>query len=89
MFGRSTNDISEVLMRMQDEARVVCKHNQSQMARQMAEWMSNDRRFDNIPDKHRLARDAMDARSHGRVLDMTPQQQSNANTYFGHIVRQA
>jgi hypothetical protein len=36
------------------------------MVKRMAEWMQNDRRFDNIMDKQSLAREAMDCRSHGK-----------------------
>ncbi|MCP3382857.1 hypothetical protein NLM31_21045 [Bradyrhizobium sp. CCGUVB4N] len=71
MFGRTTNDLSETLMKMQDEARIACKHNQTEMARKMAAWMKEDRRFDSIPDKVKLAKEAMDARSRGRVLNLT------------------
>ena len=88
MFGRTTNDISETLMRMHDEARIVCKHNQTAMATKMAGWMAEDRRFDNIPDKARLARDAMDARAHGRVLNLVEPVTSGANSHVGYVVRQ-
>ncbi|WP_426418476.1 hypothetical protein [Bradyrhizobium genosp. A] len=88
MFGRTTNDISETLMKMHDEARIVCKHNQTEIARRMAEWMTEDRRFDFIPDKTKLAREAMDARAHGRVLNLTEPVRSNANSCVGYVVRQ-
>jgi hypothetical protein len=87
MFGNTTDHMAEVLMRMQDEARVVCKHNQSMMAQQMARWMGQDRRFDSVRDKVALAREAMDCRSHGRTLDLSPRQRSNANSTIGTVVR--
>jgi hypothetical protein len=72
MYGKSTEDIAQVLTSMQEEARIVCRYNQTEMAQQMAEWMANDRRFDGIKDKHALAVDVMDARQHGRQIDLTP-----------------
>lgn len=78
MFGRTTTDIAATLQAMQDRARVECKHNQTAMAQKMAQWMSDDRRFDSIPDKVKLAREAMDARSHGRRLDLTPTYETHA-----------
>ena len=71
MYGRTTNDIAETLMRMHDEARVQCRFDQNQIADRMAQWMAQDRRFDGIRDKLRLANEAMDARSHGRELDLS------------------
>ena len=88
MFGKTTNDISETLMKMHDEARIDCKHNQAAIAQRMAEWMGSDRRFDSFPDKVKLARDAMDARTHGRVLNLTEPVRSGANSYVGYTVRQ-
>ena len=70
MFRKNTADISATLMKMHDQARVVCNHNHTQMARQMAEWMAQDRRFDHIQDKVAFAADAMDARSHGRTINV-------------------
>jgi hypothetical protein len=78
MFGRTTNDIAATLMSMHDAARVECKHDQYAMARQMAQWMADDRRFDSVPDKEALAREAMDCRSHGRTLDLSGRMQSGA-----------
>ena len=87
MYGRTTKDVAATLQHMQEEARTVCRNNQGQMAKQMATWMAQDRRFDGVPDKERLARDAMDARSHGRVLDLTPRMTSGANSTPGYISR--
>ncbi len=88
MFGKTSNDISATLMAMHDQARVACKHNQTAIAQRMAEWMSQDRRFDEFKDKQKLARNAMDARSHGRVLDLVEPVRSNANSPVGYVVRQ-
>ena len=71
MFGNTTNDISATLMAMHDRARLECNYNQYAIAPKMASWMNNDRRFDAFPDKLRLANEAMDARSHGRELDLS------------------
>jgi hypothetical protein len=71
MFGRTTTDIEQTLTRMIEEARAVCHHDQYQMPVLMAKWMSEDRRFDGIPDKQKLAAEAMDAKSHGRELDLS------------------
>ncbi len=87
MFGKTTDDISEVLMRMQDEARIACRHDQRAMALKMADWMANDRRFDGIRDKAAFAREAMDARSHGRMIDLTTRERSNATGPVGYVSR--
>jgi hypothetical protein len=71
MFGRNTDDIARTLTQMQNQARIECRHNQTAMAKQMAAWMADDRRFDSIENKEAFALDAMDARSHGRELDLT------------------
>jgi hypothetical protein len=71
MFGKTTDDIAQTLMHMQDEARTACRHDQYAMVKRMAEWMAQDRRFDSIPDKQALAREAVDCRSHGRELDLS------------------
>jgi hypothetical protein len=87
VFGKTTDDIAQTLMHMQDEARITCKHDQYAMVRAMAEMMSNDRRFDSIPDKQALAREAMDCRSHGRQLDLTGRMTSGANAPVGYVSR--
>jgi hypothetical protein len=71
MFGRKTSDIEQVLTAMHDQARVVCKHNQYAMAKQIAEWLRDDRRFDSIKNKEAFAAEAMDCRRSGRELDLT------------------
>ena len=88
MFGRTTNDIATTLMQMQDEARTVCRHNQGAMVKQMASWMADDRRFDSIADKEALAREAMDARSHGRTLNLTKPYKPNTSGPVGYTSRQ-
>jgi hypothetical protein len=72
MFGRTTNDIGRTLDAMIDEAKVVCRYDQAAIAKQVARYMGADRRFDSVTDKEKLARDAYDARVHGRTLDLTP-----------------
>jgi hypothetical protein len=72
MFGRTTDDIAATLTRMHDQAREQCKYNQPAMARQMAEWLATDRRFDGIKNKEQFAFEVMDARQHGREIDLTP-----------------
>ena len=72
MFGRNTDDIARTLSLMLEQARSECRYDQGAMTRQVAEWMSQDRRFDSVPDKRKLAADALDAQQHGRQLDLTP-----------------
>lgn len=81
MWGKTTDDIAETLMQMQTEAQTVCRFNQTEMAKTMARWMGQDRRFDGVPDKEALARDAMDAQAHGRVLDITPRFRIDGNMH--------
>jgi hypothetical protein len=73
MFGKTTDDIAATLMAMHDRARIECRHNQYAMAEKMASWMAQDRRFDSVTNKIGLANDAMDARSHGRELNLSGQ----------------
>jgi len=87
MFGRTTDQLAATLMAFQDQARIECRHDQYKMPRKMAEYMAQDRRFDSIADKEQLAREAIDARLHGRELDLTKRIGSNANTTSGYIVR--
>jgi hypothetical protein len=87
MYSKSTDDIAQTLMHMQERARIDCKFDQYAMARRMAEFMANDRRFDGIANKEAFAREAMDARSHGRQLDLTERVGSGANTTSGYIMR--
>lgn len=86
MFGRTTNDLSEFLMRAEDEARVRCRHDREAMARTMASWLEQDRRFDGM-DRLKLAKEAMDARSHGRILNLTEPVTSGAMSMPGYAVR--
>ena len=88
MFGKTTKDIAATLQAMHDQARVECRHNQGAIVTKMAEWIALDRRFDSIPNKTKLAREAIDARMHGRQLNLTEPQLSGANSYLGHVVRQ-
>jgi hypothetical protein len=71
MFGKTTDDLAQTLMHMQDEARIACRHDTYKMVGAMAAMMANDRRFDFCNDKSALARDAMDCRRSGRELDLT------------------
>jgi hypothetical protein len=87
MFGRNTDHIAATLMAMHDAARIECRHNQGEMAKRMAEWMADDRRFDSIPDKVKLAFEAMDCRSHGRQLDLTRRMTSGATAPAGYVMR--
>jgi hypothetical protein len=72
MFGRTTEDVAATLTRMHNQAREECRYNQPEIARRMAEWMQTDRRFDSIKDKEAFAYEVMDARQHGREIDLTP-----------------
>jgi hypothetical protein len=87
MFGRTTDDLAQTLMHMQDEARISCKHDQYAMVKAMAEMMRNDRRLDSISDKEALAREAMQCRQSGRQLDLTPRLKSGATSTPGYISR--
>ncbi len=87
MFGRTTDDLAEVLMRMQDEARVACKHDQYAIAHRMGDWLSQDRRFDSIKDKVGLAREAMACRASGRQLDLTQRMKSGATSSPGYVAK--
>jgi hypothetical protein len=87
MFGRKTSDIEQTLMAMHDQARVECKFNQYAMAKQIAAWLSEDRRFDAIRDKERFAADMMDARRSGRELDLTKRMGTGATGPVGYISR--
>jgi hypothetical protein len=86
MFEKNTKDLARTINLMQDEARLKCRHDQPAMARQMAQWMASDRRFDSIGDKEQLAREAMDARLHGRALNLT-EPVTIASGATGYIVR--
>ncbi len=87
MFGRDTEAISALLTRMHDQAREQCRYNQPLMAKTMAQWMADDRRFDSIADKERFANEVMDCRQHGRQLDLTQRMGSGANAPVGYVHR--
>jgi hypothetical protein len=87
MFGRRTNDIEQTLMAMHDQARVVCKHDQYAMAKQIATWLRDDRRFDSIKEKEQFAAEMMDCRRSGRELDLTRRLGSGATSSPGYVVR--
>jgi hypothetical protein len=71
MFGKTTDDMAQMLMAMQDEARIICRHDQYRMVKVMEEMMARNRLFDSIPDKQALAKESMDCRRSGRELDLT------------------
>jgi hypothetical protein len=71
MFDKSDEDLSKTLNQMQDAAYRKCNCNQTAMIDKMASWLAQDRRFDAFADKKALAREALDARSHGRYLDLS------------------
>jgi hypothetical protein len=83
MFGRTTDDIARTLTQMIEEARVACRHNQNEMARTIGGWLGQDRRFDGVGDKVSFAADAMDAKSHGRQIDLTEQRVTVGDTAYG------
>ena len=87
MFGRNTDHLAETLTRMHDEARLECKFNHAAMARKMAEWMAQDRRFDGIADKEKLAAEVFECRRSGRQLDLTPRLKSGATSTPGYVSR--
>ena len=70
MFGRTDRDIVRTLSAMQDRAMVECRYNQTAAIKLMGEWMRDDRRFDEYPDKEKVAREQIDARAHGRVPNL-------------------
>lgn len=70
MFTKSKGDIARTMDTMCELARPAVNYDQSKAAQQVAEWMSNDRRFDHVPDKLAAAKSYMDARAHGRAINI-------------------
>jgi hypothetical protein len=87
MFNANTKDAARTLDQMIAQAREECRFNTGAMAEKIGGWLSQDRRFDHIPDKVALAREAMDARSHGRTLNLTDPYRPSATGQFGVIHR--
>jgi hypothetical protein len=80
MYGKTSVDVARTLNQMIDEARVQCRYNQDAIVTKVAEFVRQDRRFDSIADPAALAREALDCRKHGRVLDLTPRLRLSGGT---------
>jgi hypothetical protein len=87
MFGPTSRDVEQWLMMAHDAARTECKFNQYEMARKMAVWIGQDRRFDGIKEKQAFAREVMDCRRSGRELDLTKRMGTGATGPAGYISR--
>lgn len=87
MFGNDTKNAARAIDQMIIQARGECRYNQTAMAEKIAGWLSQDRRFDHVPDKLKLAREAMDARAHGRILNLSEPERPQGSGQFGIVHR--
>jgi hypothetical protein len=70
MFNKTDNDITRTLTLMIDRSIDECKYNQDAAKRLTAKWIAQDRRFDGY-DPNAVAREAFDAKTHGRRMELT------------------
>jgi hypothetical protein len=71
MFSNKSTDVEQWLMAAHDAVRVECRFDQRAMARKMAEYLGQDRRFDGIADKEKFATEVFECRRSGRELDLS------------------
>lgn len=77
MFTNKKEDLTQTLGLMINKSMEECRFNQSAAVEKVAQWVSQDRRFDNY-DPGYVAREAFDARSHGRSLQLDKPYQTNS-----------
>ena len=69
MFTKSDNDIAMTLQMMINRSIDECRFDQYAAVKKTAEWIRQDRRFDNFGmDADAIAKEAFDAKSHGRQM---------------------
>jgi len=69
MFERDPRDLTTTLSEMERQARIKTNFSQSEAKEKLAEWISQDRRFDQF-DKARLVQRVAECRQSGAVLDL-------------------
>jgi hypothetical protein len=69
MFGKAERDLTRTLSEMEYEARTKCNYNQTEARQRMAQWLADDRRFDNY-DHARLIERVHLNKSNGAVLEL-------------------
>jgi hypothetical protein len=70
MFELDEKDLSVTLREMERESRIRSNFDQGAARQKMAQWLSQDRRFDGF-DKNRLVERVTECRQSGGVLDLT------------------
>jgi hypothetical protein len=69
MFNKTDNDLTRTLVMMIDRSIDECRSNQTEAVKKTAQWIAQDRRFDSY-DPHAVAREAFDAKLHGRRMEL-------------------
>jgi hypothetical protein len=77
MFNKSHNDIVRTLGTMIRSATEECRFNEPAAIEKVAEWVKQDRRFDQYDPRY-VAREAFDAKNHGRTLQLDRPYKTNS-----------
>jgi hypothetical protein len=87
MFGKNSHDMASTLDAMMGAAKTECRFDLYAAQRKVAEYVRQDRRFDNVgmsPDA--IAKEAFEAKQAGRTMRLGPpayETKSTPQTYTG------
>lgn len=69
MFTKSDSDIERTINMMVDRSKHEARFNEAEAIALTAKWIRQDRRFDDL-DANYLSKEAFDAKSHGRMMQL-------------------